>query len=73
MAVTGYIFVNMLESVMVKLFGWATWILSLIPLVLLVRLLLRRSRWSVWRVTLISLIGTVVASDRPTERRNAKS
>jgi len=57
-----YIFVNMLESVMVKLFGWATWILSLIPLVLLVRLLLRRSRWSVWRVTLISLIGTVVAS-----------
>ncbi|MBR1926253.1 MAG: DNA translocase FtsK [Bacteroidales bacterium] len=52
----------MIEIVMIKLFGWATWILSLIPLVLLVRLLVRRSRWSVWRVTLISLVGTAVAS-----------
>lgn len=47
---------------MAKLFGWATWILSLIPFVLLVRLLVRRSRWSIWRVTIISIVGTVVTS-----------
>ena len=55
-------FVNMIETVMVKLFGWATWILSLIPLVILVRLLSHRSRWSIPRVTLVSVVGTIVVS-----------
>ncbi len=55
-------FVNMIETVMVKLFGWATWILSLIPLVIMVRLLSHRSRWSIPRVTLVSVVGTIVVS-----------
>ena len=46
----------------IKAFGWATWILSLIPLVLLVRLLIRRSRWSIPRVTVLAILGTVITS-----------
>ena len=43
-------------------FGWATWLLALIPLVLLVRLLVRRSRWSILRISLVSLLGTGIVA-----------
>ena len=43
-------------------FGWAAFILLLIPLVLLVRLLVRRSRWSLLRMTIVSVLGVAIAS-----------
>jgi S-DNA-T family DNA segregation ATPase FtsK/SpoIIIE len=43
-------------------FGYAVWILLLIPLVLLVRLFVKRSRWSVLRIIIVSIAGTVITS-----------
>jgi len=50
------------QTVLFQYFGWAGWVLTLIPVVLLVRLFCRRSRWSIVRMVLVSLAGVFVAA-----------
>ena len=52
----------MTNSLFFEWFGWAGFILILIPLVLLVRLFMKRSRWSILRITIIALTGVVIVS-----------
>lgn len=52
----------MSDILILSWFGWAAFILLLIPLVLLVRLLAKRSRWSILRMSIVSLVGLAIAS-----------
>lgn len=52
----------MTGSLFLQWFGWAGFILLIIPLVLLVRLLVKKSRWSILRMTIVSVIGVVIVS-----------
>ena len=52
----------MSDILILSWFGWAAFIMLLIPLVLLVRLLVRRSRWSILRMAIVSVLGLAIAS-----------